>query len=329
MDVRMRKRITVLLILLLLIGSIQLTADTIIDTTYSVPEMDGCIDYNTYWNKYYVDILSGLLAGDFLDWYNGGNCYVRSFVSFPLPEVPYGYELDSAYINLYQGASFGNSVPDVFPIWDMTSGSYEVPCYVDHVDYGSTLDVGDFNSGVLENCIGIISETPEDGWRELEITQYVQEDIQEEREYSQYRICFPINTDYDDLDDLLLYGSGENTAGYIPYIRFIFTVNNHIDEDYISFVNDLVSVYPNPFNNTTTISFHVRQGQVKNVEVYNLKGQLVRTLGCNPPTDGSDLVFHTEWDGKDEAGHDMSNGIYLISVESKDVNVIRKVMKIN
>ncbi|MDP8313511.1 MAG: hypothetical protein RAP70_00350 [Candidatus Celaenobacter antarcticus] len=34
------------------------------------------------------------------------------------------------------------------------------------------------------------------------------------------------------------------------------------------------------------------------------------------------------WDGKDEAGHDMSNGIYLIRIESKDVNVIRKVMKI-
>ncbi len=317
----MRNRILLLFISLLLIGTIQLTADTLIDTSYSVPEMDGCIDYNTQWNTYYVDILGSMLAGDFWDWYNGGNCYVRSFVSFPLPEVPYGYELDSAYINLYQGASFGNSVPEVFPIWDMTSGSYEVPCYIDHVDYGYTLDVGDFNSGVLENCIGIISETPGDGWRELEITQYVQGDIQEEREYSQYRIRFPINTDYDDLDDLLLYGSGENTAGYKPYIRFIFTINNPIDEVYPSSVNGLVSIYPNPVRDNFTIVFENPKQKRMQISFYNVRGERVKNLHKRFSVIGKNS-FTIQTDN-------LLPGVYLIRIESKDVNVIRKVMKIN
>jgi len=32
------------------------------------------------------------------------------------------------------------------------------------------------------------------------------------------------------------------------------------------------------------------------------------------------------WSSKDESGHEMSNGIYLIRIEGKDVNVVRKVM---
>ncbi|MDP8313512.1 MAG: hypothetical protein RAP70_00355 [Candidatus Celaenobacter antarcticus] len=271
----MRNRIIMLLMSMLVAVTIQLTADTLIDTTYSVPEMDGCIDYNTQWNTYYADIYT-MITGDFWDWYNGGNCYVRSFVSIPLPEVPYGYDLDSAYLYIYQNVSFGNSLEGLFPIWDISSGSYEVPCYVDHVDYGSTLDIGDFNSGVLENCIGIISEAPEDGWRELEITQYVQEDIQEEREYSQYRMHFPIDTDLDNLDDCLYFISGL-PGSRSSYIRFVFTYGAAIDDE-VSSEGNMIMVSPNPFINSTTIDFSSRQGQVKNVEVYNLKGQLIREL---------------------------------------------------
>ena len=45
MEVRMRKRIIVLLISLL-IGTVQLTADTIIDSVYATPELDGDIIFS-------------------------------------------------------------------------------------------------------------------------------------------------------------------------------------------------------------------------------------------------------------------------------------------
>jgi len=102
---------------------------------------------------------------------------------------------------------------------------------------------------------------------------------------------------------------------YTPIMSIGEEVNTEIDN---------IFAYPNPFNNQTVISFYARQGQVREVGVYNLKGQLLRTLGFS----NSDLGFSTEWDGKDEAGHDLSNGIYLIRVESKNVNITRKVMKL-
>ena len=43
---RMRKRITMLLISLLLAGTIQLTAETLIDSVYATPELDGDIIFS-------------------------------------------------------------------------------------------------------------------------------------------------------------------------------------------------------------------------------------------------------------------------------------------
>jgi len=96
----MKKTVFMMLLgLLLFILVHPMRADTIIDTTYSVAEMDGGIGYNTLWGTYGVGTIAGyLVAGDWWDWFNGGNGFTRSFVSFPIPEPPEGYELDSAYI---------------------------------------------------------------------------------------------------------------------------------------------------------------------------------------------------------------------------------------
>jgi hypothetical protein len=61
--------------------------------------MDGGIGYNTLWGTYDVGTIGGgLFVGDWWDWFNGGDGFTRSFVSFPISEPPEGYELDSAHI---------------------------------------------------------------------------------------------------------------------------------------------------------------------------------------------------------------------------------------
>jgi len=202
----------------------------------------------------------------------------------------------------------------------MPSGSYEVPCYLDHVDYGLYLDVGDFNSGVFEYHIGDISETPESGWRMLEVTQYVEEDIQDEREYSQYRLRFPIDTDYDNLTDVLIFGSGESTAGYEPYIRFVFNNNNSIDEGCLSIENDLVYIYPNPVRDNFTIEFEISKPKRIQISLYNVRGERIKNI-YNDFTNSEKNSFTIETDN-------LLSGVYFIRIDNGDVNLTRKILVI-
>ncbi len=71
--------------------------------------------------------------------------------------------------------------------------------------------------------------------------------------------------------------------------------------------------YPNPFNPATTISFEV----VKDIDspailkIYNIKGQLVRILAVNVKGKGKYQIF---WDGKDQEGRIVTNGIYFYNL---------------
>ncbi|MBN2016887.1 MAG: CotH kinase family protein [Candidatus Cloacimonetes bacterium] len=66
--------------------------------------------------------------------------------------------------------------------------------------------------------------------------------------------------------------------------------------------------YPNPFTNQTKISFSLPQTEFVEVTIYNIKGQIVKTLlkdSCNPGE------YSVMWDGKDNYGSDLKSGIYL------------------
>ena len=68
---------------------------------------------------------------------------------------------------------------------------------------------------------------------------------------------------------------------------------------------------PNPFSSSTTISFSLNRGNAKNVEIkiYNLKGQLIKTL--IPDNNPQSSLTSVLWDGKYENGNQLSSGIYL------------------
>jgi len=78
--------------------------------------------------------------------------------------------------------------------------------------------------------------------------------------------------------------------------------------------------HPNPFNNSTEITFHCKQGFDKNtqVNIYNAKGQLVRTLDLT--LDDPQNAF-TEWNGKDAAGNRVANGIYLYKLSDSETSI--------
>lgn len=84
----------------------------------------------------------------------------------------------------------------------------------------------------------------------------------------------------------------------------------------------LLASYPNPFNPETTIKYQVRDhGQVR-LNIYNLRGQKIRTLIDELRTPG---LYETRWDGRDEYGQAVASGVYVIQIQAGNVIDARKI----
>ncbi|MBS3742601.1 MAG: T9SS type A sorting domain-containing protein, partial [Candidatus Cloacimonetes bacterium] len=69
----------------------------------------------------------------------------------------------------------------------------------------------------------------------------------------------------------------------------------------------------NPFNHATGISFAYKIKQDKNVNlsIYNIDGQLIKTIYKGNATSESGL----QWNGKDKNGVEQAAGIYLCKLQ--------------
>jgi flagellar hook assembly protein FlgD len=74
-----------------------------------------------------------------------------------------------------------------------------------------------------------------------------------------------------------------------------------------------MSCYPNPFSDRSTISIKSSEPGFSKLDIYNIKGQLIRSYGNSSQSSG-DHTFH--WDGRDDTGRQVSGGIYFAVVEA-------------
>ncbi|MCD4795857.1 MAG: T9SS type A sorting domain-containing protein, partial [Candidatus Cloacimonetes bacterium] len=79
--------------------------------------------------------------------------------------------------------------------------------------------------------------------------------------------------------------------------------------------------HPNPFNPTTTISFDLVNAGKVTLNIYNIKGELVRTLASGNYPAGNNSVT---WNGKDKNGKVVSSGIYFYQMKTKEFNSFKK-----
>lgn len=73
--------------------------------------------------------------------------------------------------------------------------------------------------------------------------------------------------------------------------------------------------YPNPFNPVTTIRYQLAEPATVKLSVYNVSGQLIRTLFQGEQSVG---VYQQHWDGRNDLGRQMSGGIYFCRLECGD-----------
>ena len=81
--------------------------------------------------------------------------------------------------------------------------------------------------------------------------------------------------------------------------------------------------YPNPFNEQTRIVFSVPALSKASLVVFDAAGRIVRTLLFRTIGAGKHTVL---WDGRDDAGHALPSGLYIVRLSTGDWAAIRKVM---
>ena len=118
------------------------------------------------------------------------------------------------------------------------------------------------------------------------------------------------------------YGAGSYD---IWFIRLGFETGINDDNISNNHAQHLTN-FPNPFNPSTTISFDLTTTEAENakIEIYNLKGQKVKTFLINPSTDQP--INSITWNGTDENNKPVSSGIYFYKLKAGDFREVRKMI---
>ncbi len=83
-----------------------------------------------------------------------------------------------------------------------------------------------------------------------------------------------------------------------------------------------VTSYPNPFNPKTEIALTLPQPGVVSLKIYNVRGELVRTLIHGELAAG---VQKVEWNGTSDAGRPVASGVYFYETRYNGETTINKV----
>jgi ligand-binding sensor domain-containing protein len=81
--------------------------------------------------------------------------------------------------------------------------------------------------------------------------------------------------------------------------------------------------YPNPFNPSTTITFHLKVTASVCLEVFNLRGQKVRRIFSGVKAAGEQSVV---FDGRDDTGRPLASGVYVLKATAGKYTETRKLM---
>ena len=72
--------------------------------------------------------------------------------------------------------------------------------------------------------------------------------------------------------------------------------------------------YPNPFNSSVNLRYHLKESGQVEVAIYSITGQLVRRLVSeNKARPGA---YSVTWDGFSDRGNQVASGMYLVRVQS-------------
>jgi len=104
---------------------------------------------------------------------------------------------------------------------------------------------------------------------------------------------------------------GDLTGNYVPILKKGQQVNLQTPDDY-----DL-KVQPNPFTQSTVISWQLAEEAMVDVLIYNLKGEKIKQIKNTYQPAG---IYQQTWNATDNNGKKLTAGIYICHFEAKTEN---------
>ncbi len=149
---------------------------------------------------------------------------------------------------------------------------------------------------------------------------------------------FPVSTQPNDqISPALAYGSGDQFL--ITYSGFCDSINKHpantmriwgkfspfvgVEEDFARSEFLFLQIEPNPFHSSTRVKYALTKSSAVSLKVYNIAGQGVRNLVNGKENPG---VYEVNWNGEDDAGRKLPQGIYFLRMEADEYTGTKKVV---
>ena len=298
------------------------------DTLHADPYMHGGMGYWTCWDSLFISVNNGFGTGDAPNLFESGQIVERGFIGFYLPFLPDTLCLQQATLWVYQWYSEGNARVGEYPAWDLPGGD-TLLCIVDHVDFGPNLSypawtAGDpSDPGTLASNIGILTDNSTYEWKTLDVTEAVQRDFDESRPWSQFRVRFQCDTDWDIFMDMLYFYGGSSPSKPMLIISFE-TVNVVAGDTEVAQAYGL-KAYPNPFNAAAqlTISLQPAASGSASLNIYNLNGCIVSQFMLDSQ---SSFGTTTIWEARDRNGMPLSAGVYFVVLEEPKNTTVRRLI---
>jgi len=90
----------------------------------------------------------------------------------------------------------------------------------------------------------------------------------------------------------------------------------------------LLPNFPNPFNPDTWIPYQLAQGASVSIRIYNMHGQLVRSINLGHRKAGNyiERAQAAYWDGRNEVGESVASGAYFYTLQAGEFRATRKMV---
>jgi len=120
-----------------------------------------------------------------------------------------------------------------------------------------------------------------------------------------------------------IMGNPRIVDGVVDMGAYQKSSNSDYNETVLPTKSTLLGNYPNPFNPSTTISFNVARSGFVSIEVYNVRGQKVRSLVSGVYSVGEHSVV---WNGCADDGRSVGSGVYFYRMVSDGVSEVKKML---
>lgn len=132
---------------------------------------------------------------------------------------------------------------------------------------------------------------------------------------------FNLNSRYRNIN---FYNQNEEDFFFCEQLECISTYHYSIEtsaEDELPSTEISLSNYPNPFNPETNIVFNLQENSEVQIDIFNIKGQKIRSLLNDQIIAGEHSIV---WDGKDYSGKEVGTGLYFYKLKVNNVEIVKK-----